>query len=284
MSAIPLPRPSPSGLDLQDPTTGAWSEEAFDRAVAKPVSAWARQGRIEGDRRFETLLGTVGQDHTERTRLLTAYGMAIFARDEKAASLPYLKRAATEARSAFTPNSRQLAMALADYATVEFEVLGDDVTPEAEQMTREAYGIRMRILGLHHDETRSSRGTLSRIEELPSRIRGNAEKLAVVSRRYEALLASTSGRLLEPWEAESLQDQWIDMLIANRRPDLACAALVSLQSGPGRAGSPWLGRVIGQKLQDAGYTRQAEPLLGAEPDLDILKDTNIPPPVVRCAP
>ena len=259
--------------------------EELDRAVVDPVSRWRGNQRQHGDARFEAMLQTAEEEPAERARLLTAYGMAIFTQDA-AASLPYLKRAVTEARQAFRPDSRQLAMALSDYATVEYETLGDDVTPEAEAMVREAHGIRLRTLGLHHSETLVSRSTLRRIEDLPSRINGDPEKLALASRRYEAVLAPRLDRRLEPWDADIVVDQWISMLIANRRPDLACEVLVRLQSRPigefSEFGNPDLGRKVGERLKRAGYVREAAPLLVPARQSDPIRRINWPPPVARC--
>lgn len=281
---LPSPRPRAT-MPESDPTAGAWSAKALNKAVSGPVSAWTADGRGEGDVRFEALLHAANPDEVEQSRLLTAYGVAIFARD-KAAGLPYLKRAAIMARHAFAPESRQLAMALADYATAEYETLGDHVTPEAESMVREAHGIRLRTLGQHHLETLASRSTLRDIEELPSRINGDPEKLALVSRRYEAALAPRLGRNLEPWDIESITDQWISVLIANRRPDLACEVLVRLQSRPvgefDTFDNPSLGRQVGERLKSAGYAREAAPLLIPAPPPDPIRRTHWRPPIARC--
>ena len=283
---LSLPSPQPHvPMPEPDPAADAWSVEALDKAVAGPVSAWTADGRGEGDVRFEALVRAAHLNGEEQVRLLTAYGMAIFARD-KAASLTYLKRAAIQARKAFGPDSRQLAMALADYATVEYETLGDRASPEAELMAKEAHSIRLRTLGLRHFETLASQSTLRRFEELPSRINGDPEKLALVSRRYEAALAPRLDQNLEPWDRERIADRWISVLIANRRPDLACELLVQLQSKPvgefHEFGNPALGQEVGEQLKRAGYAREAAPLLIPTAQPDAVRKINWPPSIARC--
>lgn len=263
--AAASPPPLPSGIAApaaQDPMSGLWSHEALEAAVGGPIATVESGDLAGGEEAFERLLAGVGDDPEERCRLLTAFAVQLMTLFEPGADpVKYMRRAVIEARRAFPPESRMLAMALADYGILELETAGR-ASPEGEAALVEALGVRMRLLGPHHIETLMASTSLGRIRGAPERTGRSPAKVMEASRFFAPLLRAEP--LENPEDSiDYLYLQWTEMLIDNRRPDMACKVLEALPEVDPRLGLnlDHIGFSVGLQLQAAGFERQAAPLV-----------------------
>lgn len=248
--------------DPDDPFVGPWSEASLETAVAGPREALDKGDLTEAERRVQRLLDGA-PDAAERSRLATAWAIALMIHhSDKGDPLPWLRRAAEEARLGYPGDSRLLAMALGDYGTFESERLGAATSPEAEAALAEASAIQGRRLGAGHVEALATTVALGKLRGHPGRTEGDPARLDAASRLFERLL--TADRPAEDGDLNHFFLDWTRMLIANRRPDAACAVLEKLPSiAPHlRLSVEFIGYQTGLSLREAGYSRQAEPLIG----------------------
>lgn len=261
LAAAPLPSAIPARA-AQDPMSGRWSHEALEAAVSGPIATVESENLARGEQAFERLLAAAGDDPEERCRLLTAFAVRLMTLFEPGAEpVKYMRRAVIEARKAFPADSRMLAMALADYGILELETAGA-ASPEGEAALVEALGIRMRLLGAHHIETIVASTSLGRIRGAPARTGRSPEKVMEASRFFAPLMRAEP--LENPEDSiDYLYLQWTEMLIDNRRPDMACKVLEALPEVDRRLGLnlDHIGFSVGLQLQAAGFEREAAPLV-----------------------
>lgn len=249
--------PSPDA----DPFAGIWNDEALERAVVWPQDALDKDDLPEAERRMDELLARAGDDHARRHHLMTAWAIQLILHSpDKDGPLLWLRRANEEARAAY-PGSRLLAMALGDYGHFEVQHFGGTASPEAEAALVEALDIQLRLLGPRHPETLATSAVLGQLRGDPVRTGGDPARIAEASRLFGAVLAA------DPPEESGDYDQtlldWMDMLIANDRPDTACAILGKLPrlERKLRIHLQYVAYQTGLKLRDHGFAGHAAPLL-----------------------
>lgn len=269
VAAGPTPSPATPASPLvaaqtsDDPFAGAWAEEAMSRAVRWPREALDAGDLVEADRRLEKLVGDAGSDAGERSRLLTAYALEIMTHfSDKGDPVPYLRRAAGEARLGFAPDSRMLAMSLSTWAEAEIQRRGAETSPEAEAALVEALDIRRTRLGPGHAETLVAATTLGKLRGDPARTGGDPARIAEASKLFEGLMSADRTGPDEPLDHLFLE--WMGMLIANAQPDAACDVLARLPEVGKRLNLnlPMIANYAGRELRDAGYVVQAAGLTG----------------------
>jgi len=260
-TATPVPSPVTAGA-AQDPMSGRWSHEALEASVSGPIATAESGNLARGEQEFERLLADAGDYPEERCRLLTAFAVGLMTLFEPGAEpVKYMRRAVLEARKAFPAESRMLAMALADYGILELET-GGRASPEGEAALVEALGIRMRLLGPYHIETLVASTSLGQIRGAPERTGRSPAKVMEASRFFAPLLGAEP--LENPEDSiDYLYLQWTEMLIDNRRPDMACKVLEALPEVDRRLrlNLDHIGFSVGLQLQAAGFERQAAPLV-----------------------
>lgn len=273
--ASPQTAPAPMA---DDPLAGSWAEEELERAVKGPREALDKGDLAAAERRLEQLMAAA-PDPAERVRLMTAWAIALITHHSgKGDPLPWLRRAAGEARSAWSADSRLRAMALSDYGAFEVERLGAEASQEAEAALLEALDIQRARLGAGHVEAVATSITLGQLRGHPGRTGRDPERIAEAARFFEVLLSA------DPVTGDDGLDQffleWTDMLIANGQPDAACAVLDKL---PGLERRLKLSLVFiafqtGAALRDAGYARHAASLIS-----DATPEPGKPDPRLRCS-
>lgn len=244
-----------------DPFSGIWAPEVLERLVEGPREALRKGGFAQAERQVEAMLARA-PDAAERGRIMTAWALALMNQDfDHGRALPWMRRAAGEARQAYPRDSRLLAMSLGDYGTYEIIERGPLTSPEAEAALVEANEIQKRILGPGHVETLSTGVSLGRLRGLPERTQGDPAWIAAASRLFEPLL--TADRPDEPGELDQFYLDWVDMLISNGQPDAACAVLQKAATVAGRLrlDMVFVRFQTGLKLGDAGFDEHAEPLV-----------------------
>ncbi|HYC68091.1 hypothetical protein [Brevundimonas sp.] len=247
-----------------DPFAGAWAEEELERAVKGPLEALDKGDITVAEQRVEQLLTAAASEPAERVRLMTAWAIALMIHADKGDPLPWLRRAAAEARTAWPADSRLRAMALSDYGTFEVEQLGAAASAEAEAALVEALEINRARLGPGHVEALATSIALGELRGQPGRTGGNPERIAEAARLFEVLLTAdpvTGEDDLAPFFLD-----WTRMLIANGQPDAACAVLDKLPALEGRLklNLRFIALRTGLALRDAGYARQAASLISDE--------------------
>jgi hypothetical protein len=261
-----------------DPFAGPWAEEELERAVKGPLEALDKGDLNVAEQRVEQLLTAAASDPAERARLMTAWAIALMIHADKGDPLPWLRRAAAEARTAWPADSRLRAMALSDYGTFEVEQLGAAASAEAEAALVEALEINRARSGPGHVEAIATSVALGQLRGQPGRTEGDPERIAEAARFFEVLLTA------DPVTGDDGLDQffldWTRMLIANRLPDAACAVLDKL---PGLERRLKLSLVFiafqtGVALRDAGYARHAASLISDE-----APEPGKPDPRLRCS-
>lgn len=255
--------------DADDPFAGPWAEEALERAVRGPREALDKGNLAIAEERLRRLLDAAAEDPAERVRLMTAWAIALMVHHSgKGDPLPWLRLAAREAGAAWPADSRLRAMALGDYGTFEVERLGAETSPEAEAALVEALDIRRRRLGPGHVETLSATVALGQLRGHPGRTQGDPERIAAAAAFFEPLL--TADAVADEDSLDPFFLAWTGMLIANGRPDAACAVLQKLPPLERRLNLSldFIAHQTGLKLRDAGYAGHAAGLIPGDPFLE----------------
>ncbi|HEX8192029.1 MAG TPA: hypothetical protein VF552_03950 [Allosphingosinicella sp.] len=148
----------------------AGAEAAFEEVLARPVPRGGRSDVAEADR-------------------LTAFGLALFMRDEdapraaetKRLSLDYFRRAVPAYRAAFGRNSLEVALAIGTWAHAALDVHPDDPPAGIEAELADAHRIFTAAYGRNDAAAAATLLRRAQVLGAPSRTRGDPAAIAAAA-------------------------------------------------------------------------------------------------------
>jgi hypothetical protein len=206
------------------------SNERMLQMVAGPLDR-ARAGDLPGAQRaFEAQLAQ--SDPKEASDRLAGFGVGLFTQGLETdsvplmrAAVPYLERAVPATAARFGAGHPETALALNTYADALRKLSPLDPPRQADEAYAKAYRIRRQTLGPNNAETLYALLRVAQVMGLPSRTRGDPERIAESAALFEAVVRGREANPDQPeYEPpENARFALMEMYVANGQVDKATA-------------------------------------------------------------
>lgn len=212
--------------------------EQLQAMVAEPLGIAEKGDLPRAQEAFEALLAR--SDPEQASDLLTAFGVGLYMFDPgddedalrlRRAALPYLERAIPAAAARFGARHPEVALALHTYGGALRNISAGDPPRAVDRALAQAFLIRTRALGPDNRETIAALRAYAEVMGLPSRTRGEPERIERVGRMYEDVIRALEARpdpgSMHPEQVRSAQ---LEMFVRNGRVARALEVARSVDS------------------------------------------------------